>query len=89
MGEIKPIDAVLTYLLPARDGLREYVKPLREYRDALLEKHDAVFGDDIREQYLEAAKSMIADHVSKAVNVDIENTLIVLEQVNLGEFLGE
>jgi len=81
-NETNPKALGAEYMISKQQAILGLIEPVMIYRDNLLEHVDNIFHDDIKSQYLVAIKSMIADHLTKEVNITMEDALLFMEDVN-------
>lgn len=80
-------NAIVDYLVANKEYLYECLKPLRYEYARHMVVEDPIFHDEIRNSYCKRVRSIIAVEASKAIACDTENCLIILEGIDLNEYL--
>jgi hypothetical protein len=80
---------VIEYLANNRDHLFDKTSDIRMLKDLSLGSIPQVFHDDVLDQYSEARRKIIVEDIALATNVNTETILILLEDMNIGGYLGE
>lgn len=70
-----------------RDHYLFITNALRLSKEMLLKQEDDLFYSDIIDGYRIALIELVAEDICKRLNVDIENTLITLEEINLVNYI--
>lgn len=78
---------IVDYLVANKEYVNECLKDLRYQHATLIVTEDPVFHQDIWNDYCKAVKYVIAIEASKAIGCDTENCLIILESIDLKEYL--
>jgi phenylpyruvate tautomerase PptA (4-oxalocrotonate tautomerase family) len=80
-------ERVIEYLIDNRDYFIEKTSDLVDKRESEKKSLSYLFHEDIDEDFLEAVTERISGDITKATGADMESIMIVLEEMNLGEYL--
>lgn len=79
-------DQIKDYLITHKLRLKELLEPIVIAKDYMI-KIDFLFNEEIMEQFNRKIRSDIANEVSKDLACDYETIIILLEDINLMEYL--
>lgn len=79
---------IINILVHNQQRYKELTRPLKEFRDKLLANENNVFHEDIEDDYLVALRRTIINDISKTYALPYEEVYIVLEAMNLEEYLN-
>lgn len=80
-------DQIKEYLIMNKDHINSILQPLGQELINLQSVEHPVFHDLIEQEYLEKARSLITLELTKVLQVNAEECIIVLEDINLKEYL--
>lgn len=87
MNDLK--DKVIEFLIQNKQDVLDDLHPLEEQLVLLLEIEDKVFHNDIKRQFSECIQESISDLIAKNLQLDPLSVLLVVEELDTGEFLRE
>ncbi len=79
-------DDIRDYLIANQEFLNGCCKNLKTTRKYCIERHSE-FRDIINKQFLEMVQSTIIHHVTNALAIPAEDVILVLEEIDLKEYL--
>lgn len=79
---------VFMYLVYNQERFKIELNQFVKQRDSLLKTEDASFHGEIHEQFKAYANSVLVDNVTKHLAISSEDAIIVIENLNLDEYLG-
>lgn len=78
---------IVFHLIHNQQYYKDMITPYTKRRDNFLIINDKVFHDDINNQYWDMVKSVIASDLNFSLAVSYEDAIVVLEEINLKEYL--
>lgn len=81
-------DKIITYLVDNHEHIRERVRSYTNDKLDYLEKYNKVFHDDIRDGYLEVVTSYLVTDLANRYAISAEDVLVVLEDLDLEQYLN-
>jgi hypothetical protein len=79
---------VFMYLVYNQERFKIELNQFVKQRDSLLKTEDSSFHGEIQEQFKAYANSVLVDNVTKHLAISSEDAIIVIENLNLDEYLG-
>lgn len=80
------VEMVVTYLTDNHEHIKELVNPLTLLYSTAVST-DPLFKEDVDKQYQDNVCSIITNEVTKRLGVSTEDVLVVLEGIDLKEYL--
>lgn len=80
-------DSVFMYLVYNQERFKIELNPFVKQRDSLLKSEDSSFHEEIQDQFKAYVNSVLMDNVTKHLAISSEDAIIVIENVNLDEYL--
>jgi uncharacterized FlgJ-related protein len=88
MSNPETIHGVVYYLIDNKEHFVEKLRPFTEQKSKLLNSEEHwLFSEEIKEQYDSLARSTIGDEITKKLGIPLEEVILILENVNLDEYL--
>lgn len=81
------IQGVVHYLIANQEHVKEKIKPFTEQKKTFLEQNGNLFEEEIDKQYEDIVRSTIGDEITAKLGIPLEDVLIVLENLNVKEYL--
>lgn len=81
-------ELIVLMLINKQPYFKELVKPLIIAKDYMLKNKNFAFKDDIEKDFKEKVMSHIADDICKNLAIPYEEVAIVLENVNINNYLS-
>lgn len=85
--DIEQQQAIVSYLIHNQLHYKDLVKDLTQQLSELLYNEDPVFHRDVERNYLDLVKQKIIADLTSRLPVTVENAIIILEGLNIREFL--
>jgi hypothetical protein len=80
-------DSIFMYLVYNQERFKIELSEFVKQRDSLLKSEDSSFHEEIQDQFKAYALSVLVDNVTKHLAISSEDAIIVIENVNLDEYL--
>lgn len=80
-------EQICDYIVNNHEALKEQIKPYQNKYIDLLKTEPAILKNDIDQQFFYMVKLILVDNVTKALGVSTEEAYIVVESINITEFL--
>lgn len=80
--------SIFLFLLYNQEHFKSLVEPFKTRREAHLKQEDSSFHEEIREQYDAFVRSLIVDEITNNLAISTEDAMIMVEDLNLNEYLG-
>lgn len=80
-------DSIFMYLVYNQGRFKIELSQFVKQRDSLLKSEDSSFHEEIQDQFKSYALSVLVDNVTKHLAISSEDAIIVIENVNLDEYL--
>jgi len=77
----------IQHLISYQETVRKSLEPLAKYRTALKKEENKVFHDDIDKEYYETVKSTLANHLAVNVGLAMDDSIALVEDLNVQEYL--
>ena len=71
-----------------QEHFKNRVAPFKSQKETLLNNEDSSFHEEIKEQYESFVRKMIVDEVTGHLAISTEDAIIMIEDLNLNEYLG-
>lgn len=81
------MQGVVYYLIANQEHIKQKVSPFTRQRERLLSTDNNVFKEEIDKQYHDVVKSTIGDEITSKLGIPIEDVLIILENLNVEEYI--
>lgn len=81
-------DSIFMYLVYNQERFKIELNQFVKQRDSLLKSEDSSFHAEIQEQFKAYTHSVLVDNVTKHLAISSEDAIIVIENLNLDEYLG-
>lgn len=81
-------NAVIAFLLHDRLFLLNKISPLLTQRSEALDSEDTSFHFDIEAHFRILVRRAIAEEIAKTINIDPETVFLIVENMNVDEFVG-
>jgi len=81
------VQGIVYYLISHQGRIKEKLRPFTEQRNKLL-INNSLFSEEIVEQYKDLVTKTITDELTKDLGVTTEEARIVLEDLNMEEYLA-
>lgn len=81
-------ERIVEFLIAHQDEIKDKTQELRILYEAYLETQNPVFRFDLKEQYEARIKQLIAFVVADNTNIPIIDVIILLEKIEIEEFLN-
>lgn len=81
-------EEIIEFLICNQPYLKQETEGLKRARDILLEREQAIFREDLREQYDARIKQFVAFYTADRMAIPAEWVIIQLEHIELEEFLN-
>ena len=78
---------VFQYLVHNQFHFKEAAKVYKERKDELLGKTDSCFHEELVLQYHDLVRQMLLDAITKQFALPSENVMIILEKLNVDEYV--
>lgn len=78
-------EQIVFILVNKQSYFKELVKPLIEAKEIL--KVNKIFNDDVEKEFKDKVFSLFVDDITKNLAIPTEDVMIVLENLNLNEYL--
>lgn len=78
-------EQIIIMLVNKQSYFKELVKPLIDAKNML--DVNKIFGDDIEKEFKERVFQLFADDITKNLAIPTEDVMMVLENLNLNEYL--
>lgn len=91
MNIFAPLDnkeRIVEFLIAHQEEIKEKTQELRTLYEVYLETQNPVFRLDLKEQYEARIRQLIAFVVSDNTNIPIIDVIILLEKIEIEEFLN-
>lgn len=80
-------ESIFMYLLYNQGHFKKEFEPFEKQRDHLLRLEDSSFHEEINNQYTDLIKQSIVDGITRDLAISTEDAIIVIEALNLNEYL--
>lgn len=81
-------EKIIEHLITNQSDIKDQVMELRLLKNQLLATYDHVFRLDLEEQYEARIRQIIGYKASKALAIPLENVIIVIESIELEDYLN-
>jgi hypothetical protein len=80
--------AVIAFLIHDRLFLLNKISPLLLQRQEALDSEETIFHHDIEVQFRTLLRREIAEEIAKTLNINPEEVFLIVENMNVDEFIG-
>lgn len=80
--------SIFLFLMYNQEHFKNRVAPFKSQKETLLNNEDSSFHEEIKEQYESFVRKMIVDEVTGHLAISTEDAIIMIEDLNLNEYLG-
>lgn len=81
-------DSIFMYLVYNQGRFKLELNQFVTKRDSLLKAEDASFHEEIQDQFKAYVQSILIDNVTKHLAISSEDAIVVIEALNLDEYLS-
>lgn len=81
-------EKIVEFLVANHEDIKEEVKELRDLKEEWLSREHSIFRKDLEDQYEARIRQLISFAASEATNVPIDETIIIVEKLDIEGYLN-